>query len=179
MTLKTGTVFCSWVQFATKKKGRKQSNSVDKKYNTFLVIVSDHFKVITNITRSASPVKFTLVHLGLWGIEKGLTKTAKNFADEKNRCIFASASDEATIVGAVVQLVRMPACHAGGRGFESLPHRKQEVIQWMTSFFSISSVFLASGPRTLDLPFHKKTGFAEGVFLCCPPSAVMLPQRYL
>ena len=29
-------------------------------------------------------------------------------------------------IGAVVQLVRISACHAGGRGFESRPHRKRE-----------------------------------------------------
>ena len=29
-----------------------------------------------------------------------------------------------TIVGPVVQLVRMPACHAGGRGFEPHPGRQ-------------------------------------------------------
>ena len=32
-----------------------------------------------------------------------------------------------TICGLVVQLVRMPACHAGGRGFESLPGRQLNI----------------------------------------------------
>lgn len=47
-------------------------------------------------------------------------------ADCKKRLIFASAFSEATSIGAVVQLVRMPACHAGGREFESRRHRQQK-----------------------------------------------------
>ena len=36
-------------------------------------------------------------------------------------CIFATLLDN----GSVVQLVRMPPCHGGGRGFESRPVRKR------------------------------------------------------
>gem|GEM_PF-3314794 len=42
--------------------------------------------------------------------------------------------------GAVVQLVRMPACHAGGRGFESLPHRLQKASQNFERLFCIHSL---------------------------------------
>ena len=35
--------------------------------------------------------------------------------------------------GLVVQLVRMPACHAGGRGFESLPGRQFNILCWCGS----------------------------------------------
>ena len=46
---------------------------------------------------------------------------------------------ERTNAGAVVQLVRILACHARGRGFESRPHRKEE------SFETLLFLFL-SGP---------------------------------
>ena len=37
--------------------------------------------------------------------------------------------------GLVVQLVRIPACHAGGRGFESRPDRKKNPPIWRIFLF--------------------------------------------
>ena len=41
--------------------------------------------------------------------------------------------------GAVVQLVRIPACHAGGRGFESLPHRPKSFNEISLKLFLCAS----------------------------------------
>jgi hypothetical protein len=38
----------------------------------------------------------------------------------------------------VVQLVRMPPCHGGGRGFESRPVRKKaRSFEWAFAFFEV------------------------------------------
>ena len=47
----------------------------------------------------------------------------KNLVISTKSSTFAPAFEKET-TGAVVQLVRIPACHAVGREFESRPHRK-------------------------------------------------------
>ncbi len=53
---------------------------------------------------------------------------AKIVAGSLKSCIFATTITEHTnlvvVRDPVVQLVRMPPCHGGGRGFESRPDRK-------------------------------------------------------
>ena len=47
--------------------------------------------------------------------------------------------------GAVVQSVRISACHAGGREFESRPHRREPLTQVRGSFFAVQR--LGERPR--------------------------------
>ena len=78
---------------------------------------------------------------------------AKSFVNPKRRCTFAVALEEKSTkhshVGVLVQLVRIPACHAGGRVFESRTHRSGERI-WVTTLrlvaHSFLSVFLPGRP---------------------------------
>ena len=80
----------------------------------------------------------------------------KNFGRTKKSSNFALANETSHLQnqnGALVQLVRMPACHAGGRWFESCTHRK-------TRKQSRSRVFYFCPPQKNNKPtslFLRKT----------------------
>ena len=63
--------------------------------------------------------------------------------------------------GAVVQLVRIPACHAGGRGFESRPDRYtltltgsgalHHLVSWNIKYWHFSCRFVAAQKGNLTV----------------------------
>ena len=64
---------------------------------------------------------------------------------------------EKQTVGSVVQLVRMPPCHGGGRGFESRPVRKSFTYMVRLLFFMAYFVYIIRS--NVDDTYYK--GFSE------------------
>ena len=71
--------------------------------------------------------------------------------------------------GAVVQLVRIHACHAWGRGFESRPHRKKE-MQSASLFCGIRTARTreyAQRRSRVRVPSAPQEAIREGCFFFC------------
>src|SRR5688572_23322490 len=77
--------------------------------------------------------------------------------------------DERSLPGVVVQLVRIPACHAGGRGFESRPLRQSMDFCCPTRTVKTlkkapnHGAFLFSGVRCAVLQPDPCGGIFEGI----------------
>src|ERR1043166_4657399 len=59
--------------------------------------------------------------------------------------------------GAVVQLVRIPACHAGGRGFESRPLRQSKSLSRL-GFLTLRSAWVGQSIGQLAILFRPDFG---------------------
>ena len=86
----------------------------------------------------------------------------KNLVVSKNSRTFAPANKEQHI-GALVQLVRIHACHAWGHGFESRTHRnifQNQLAEFHFGFcFFCPHKIAAPRPQKIDnvCPFYQKT----------------------
>ena len=97
-------------------------------------------------------------------------KVAKKFASSKNVRNFAPQFQ----TGALVQLVRMPACHAGGRWFESCTHRSGERRRAKMCFGTIRSFFFVFSPVTSLLRLYRDERIAYIPRLLCQPARWLL-----
>ena len=52
--------------------------------------------------------------------------------------------------GAVVQVVRIPACHAGGRGFEARPFR--QITEALTAMSGLFCFYAVQSPCIIIIP---------------------------
>src|SRR5262249_20790790 len=86
----------------------------------------------------------------------------------------AQGIEQSLLSGGVVQLVRTPACHAGGRGFESGPYRQflrtSEVCAGSEHFRRIAR---ASSMRTLTSQLRKAFIFKARRIAGCASPAVL------
>ncbi len=64
-------------------------------------------------------------------IKKPIFALPKKWVQSRVSCLKSMTR----VVGLVVQLVRMPPCHGGGRGFESRPVRRKEKARRFAGFF--------------------------------------------
>ena len=67
--------------------------------------------------------------------------------ERKKLPTFAPANRNYAVKGALVQLVRMPACHAGGHGFESRTHRKKgdRLVSFFGCILTANAVIVECG----------------------------------
>ena len=91
----------------------------------------------------------------------------KHLVISKKSSTFALAFEE-EVIGAVVQLVRIHACHAWGRGFESRPHRREDANASSFVFSTASShgVWCKGRTAKIDKSHPNRVAFAQYIKQC-------------